>query len=80
MTNHVQTMIERVSPTAAFRRAAPSTFRQCEGSEQQAVADIGRLVPLLPRYLVRIRREPHRTMERIKELVHTLRPAAEDEF
>jgi hypothetical protein len=76
-TDATRPVIEKASAMAAFRRAAPSTVAQCQNSEQQAVADIGRLVRMLPCYRIRMPREPRRSIERIRELVRTLQPPVE---
>jgi hypothetical protein len=73
-------VLEMVSPHEAFCRAAPSTVTQCEGSERQTIADIGRIARALPCYRIRMPREPRRSIEPLRELLKTLRPPAEDRF
>lgn len=70
-------VLERVSPSEAFRRTAPSTAAQCQGSEAQAVADVGRLVRTLPSYRLHMPRDPRRSIERIRELLRALPPSPE---
>jgi hypothetical protein len=65
-------------PNEAFRRAAPSTVALCVGSEAQAVTDIGRLARTLPAYRIRMPRDPRRSIDRIRDLIATLRPSQVD--
>jgi hypothetical protein len=66
-------VLERASPHDAFRRMAPSTVAQCEGTEAQAVADVGRLARTLPSYRIRMPPEPRRSIEQIRDLIRVLR-------
>jgi hypothetical protein len=76
-TDDAQPVLEMASPNEAFRRAAPSTVAQCEGSEAQVTAEIGRLVRTLPCYRIRMPLEPRRSIERVRDLIRALRPSSE---
>lgn len=70
-------VLEMVSANEAFRRAAPSTVVQCEGSGAQVAAEVGRLVRTLPSYRIHIPQELHRSIELIRDLIPSLRPSLE---
>jgi hypothetical protein len=66
-------VINKVPSSEAFRRAAPSTVAQCAASEAQAAVDIGSLTRAIPSYRIRMPTEPAVSIERIKQLINTLR-------
>ncbi len=70
-------VLEMAPPNEAFRRAAPSTVAQCEGSEAQVAAEVGRLVRTLPSYRIRMTQNPRQSIELIRGLIHTLRASLE---
>jgi hypothetical protein len=74
-TDAALSALEMASPNEAFRRAAPSTVAQCEGSEARAAAAIGHLARTLPSFWIRMPQDPHRSIERIRELIQALRPS-----
>jgi hypothetical protein len=76
-TDNVLPILERVSSSEAFQRAAPSTVAQCGESEAQTAADVGRLTRALPCYRIRVPREISLSIERIKRLIHALQASPE---
>jgi hypothetical protein len=79
-TDDALPVLERASSSEAFRRAAPSTIAQCEGSEAQAAADVGRLARALPSYRIRMPRQVSLSIDLIKHLIHALRTTPEGAF
>jgi hypothetical protein len=72
-------VIKKASPSDAFRRAAPSTVAQCQGSEAQAATEIARLARTLPCYRIHMPPDPLRSIERIRDLIPALRRSPEDQ-
>jgi hypothetical protein len=77
-TDEALPVLDTASPNEAFRRAAPSTIAQCEGSEAQVTAEIGHLVRQLPCFRIRMPRDSRLSIDRMRDLIHRLRKAPEN--